>query len=108
MTDSSRGDFSFVNDTHTREMLQDAFTAVESVPGGWDSLLSQPPHGCMYSVPEKGSPLERINTALQATETGAKHSGFSYAWTMGMMQRIARTTWDQWVTLFKASQQLKN
>lgn len=105
MEQYARGDFSFIKDTSTRSMLQDAFTAVESVAGGWDSLLSEPPQGFMFSVPEAGSIRAKIDTALLQTHTGNTHSGYSYAWTMRMMQTIARTSWEQWIHKYRTSQQ---
>ena len=96
-----RGDFSFVRDEHTRFMLRDAYSAVESVSGGWDALIPCPsPGGFMFNIPEPGSIREQINFALSETNTGGLHSGASYSYTMRQMQGIASLGWDQFVTLW--------
>ena len=96
-----RGDFSFVHDEHTRSMLQDAYSAVESVSGGWDALIPCPsPGGFMFNIPERGSIREQINIALSETNTGGLHSGASYSYTMRQMQGIASLGWDQFATLW--------
>jgi hypothetical protein len=96
-----RGDFSFIRDEHTRSMLRDAYSAVESVLGGWDALIPCPsPGGFMFNIPERGSIREQINIALSETNTGGLHSGASYSYTMRQMQGIANLGWDHFVSLW--------
>jgi hypothetical protein len=40
-----RGDFSFISDNETRDVLQSAFTVCERIPGAWNLLLPEPPSG---------------------------------------------------------------
>jgi len=98
-----RGDFSFIPEggMNERGMLHDAFTAVESVSGGWAGLIPEPEagRGFMFSSPPEGSVRAQINTALMATPSGRDHSGSSYGWTMRQMQGIARLGWPAYVTL---------
>jgi hypothetical protein len=97
-----RGDFSFIpaDVMDERGMLRDAFTAVESVPGGWAALMPEPAgRGFMFSARPAGSVLAQIDAAIAATPSGNNHSGSTYGWTMRQMQGIARLGWPAYVTL---------
>ena len=98
-----RGDFSFVpaGGMNERGMLHDAFTAVESVPGGWAALMPEPEagRGFMFSARPAGSVLAQIDAAIAATPSGRDHSGSTYGWTMRQMQGIARLGWPAYVTV---------
>jgi hypothetical protein len=91
----TRGDFSFINCEYSREMLQSAFDAVESVPNGWEALLPEPANGFMFSSRAEGSVLKQIDRAISERYSG--HSGSSYACTMRNMQGIARLGWNDYV-----------
>jgi hypothetical protein len=94
-----RGNFSFITDNDERQMLRSAFTAIESVPGGWNALLPEPEagRGFMFQSVISGSVMYQINQAIDANYGG--HSGSSYGWTMRQMQGIARLGWEQYVQL---------
>jgi hypothetical protein len=97
----TRGDFSFLPErlAHEKRMLEDAWSAMESVEGSWD-YLARP------SVPEDGSGfmfsrdpfISQISSHVD--KKGAiGHSGSSYGWTMRQMESIAKNGWDNYVTL---------
>jgi hypothetical protein len=98
-----RGNFSFVpaGEMDERGMLRDAFTAVESVPGGWAALMPEPEagRGFMFSARPAGSVLAQIDAAIAATPSGGNHSGSTYGWTIRQMQGIARLGWPAYVTV---------
>ena len=96
-----RGDFSFIPDDNEREMLSDAFNAVESVIGGWETFIPEPEAGSgfMFSRVSPESIRAQIDAAIMASPSGNNHSGSSYGWTMRQMQGIARLGWDAYVTL---------
>ena len=93
-----RGNFSFINCEFTREMLQSAFDAVESVQGGWEALLPEPVNGFMFSPRPPGSVLRQIDIAISERFDG--HLGSSYGCTMRNMQGIARLGWDDYVRFY--------
>jgi hypothetical protein len=89
------GDFSFVEDATTREMIDDAYKAIDAVSGGWEFMERDPGDGgFMFS----GDPY---STAIQKNMKYNGHSGASYGWTMRVMQRIARVGWERFVAEFK-------
>lgn len=94
----ARGNFSFINDVWSREMLQTAFDAIESVPNGWEALLPEPVNGFMFSPRPEGSILRQIDRALHESYGG--HSGSSYGCTMRNMQGIARLGWEDYVRFY--------
>ena len=93
-----RGDFSFIKDNCTRFYLEDAFDRITELDL-WDFLRDNNP-------PEDRGFMFWSHPKL--TELGQKldggHSGASYGYTMRVMQRIAQTSWDTWVSQFKAAQ----
>ena len=95
-----RGNFSFINDIWSKEMLQSAFDAVESVQGGWEALLPEPSGGggFMFSPRPEGSVLRQIDSAISERYSG--HSGSSYGCTMRNMQGIGRLGWDDYVRFY--------
>jgi hypothetical protein len=95
-----RGNFSFINCEWSKEMLQSAFDAVESVQGGWEALLPEPSSGgFMFSPRPPGSVLRQIDSAISERYSG--HSGASYGCTMRNMQGIARLGWDDYVRFYR-------
>lgn len=87
-----RGDFNALNlPAWDREMIESAFKAVDSVPGGWDFLETYEPGdgGFMFSTPPPK--MEEINTAVNNAYGG--HSGASYGCTMRVIQYIAKYGW---------------
>ena len=89
----ARGNFNGLNlPTWDREMIESAFEAVTSVPGGWDFLSTYDPGdgGFMFSTPPPK--MEEINTAVNRLYGG--HSGASYGCTMRVIQYIAKHGWD--------------
>ena len=93
-----RRDFSFIRCEYSREMLESAFDAVDSVPNGWDALLPEPDNGFMFSPRPEGSVLRQIDRAILERFDG--HSGASYGCTMRNMQGIARLGWDDYVRFY--------
>lgn len=93
-----RGDFSFIKDNCTRHYLEDAFDRITELDL-WDFLRDNNPpedRGFMFwSHP-------RLTELGQKLDGG--HSGASYGYTMRVMQRIAQTSWETWVSQFKAAQ----
>ncbi len=97
----TRGDFSFLPErlAHEKRMLEDAWSAMESVEGSWE-YLARP------GVPEEGSGfmfsrdpfITQISNHVDKNGT-IGHSGSSYGWTMRQMETIAKNGWDNYVTL---------
>ncbi len=88
------GDFSKLKmNDHMAMMLSDAYEAITRV-NGWEFLKSYEPEagkGFLFSKgPEK---LEEINGALKYEG----HSGSSHAWTMRVMEMIAKKGWLEYV-----------
>ena len=94
----ARGDFSFIDSEWSREMLQTAFDAIESVPNGWEALLPEPVNGFMFSPRPEGYVLRQIDRAIHESYGG--HSGSSYGCTMRNMQGIARLGWEDYVRFY--------
>lgn len=91
----ARGDFNALNlPTWDREMIESAYKAVESVPGGWEFLSTYDPGdgGFMFSKPPPK--MEEINDAVNREYGG--HSGASYGMTMRVIQYIAKYGWDNY------------
>lgn len=91
-----RGDFSTLKlGDWDREMIESAFKAVESVPGGWDFLRTYEPGdgGFMFSTPPPK--MEEINAAVERFYGG--HSGASYGMTMRVIEFIAKKGWEAYV-----------
>lgn len=91
----SRGNFNALNlPKWDREMIESAFQAVDSVPGGWDFLSTYEPGegGFMFSQPPPK--MEEINDAVNRAYGG--HSGASYGCTMRVIQYIAKYGWDNY------------
>lgn len=84
------GDFSFVQDTQTREMFDDAYHAI-TVAEAWDAMRSGPGEGgYMFSdFPKR----EAINANIKYWG----HSGASYGMTLRQMQLLARIGWERFV-----------
>ena len=94
-------DFSFMEDNHARNMIQDALHAVIRVPGGMEEMMKDPgSRGYMFST--ESDIRKRINMELSETPTGGLHSGASYGWTMRQVQSIARLGWDSYVSQYLA------
>ncbi len=97
----TRGDFSFLPESlsHEKNMLEDAWAAMEAVEGSWD-YLARP------EVPDKESGFmfsrdPMITKIGNLVDKNGKigHSGSSYGWTMRQMEFIAKHGFDAYVTL---------
>jgi hypothetical protein len=88
-----RGNFNALNlPEWDREMIESAFQAVESVPGGWDFLKTYDPGegGFMFSTP----PPKMVEIDRAVNDAYGGHSGASYGCTMRTIQYIARWGWE--------------
>jgi hypothetical protein len=87
-----------------KEMLSDAYTAVNKVPGGW-AYLQDPDAvgdgGFMYSL-YSSRPTTRadIENEIMKTESGQGHSGGSYGMTMRTMELIAKRGWLGYIRFY--------
>jgi hypothetical protein len=97
----TRGDFSFLPESlsYEKNMLDDAWAAMESVEGSWEYLARS-------DVPDKDSGFmfsrDPIITKIgNLVDKNGKigHSGSSYGWTMRQMEYIAKNGFDAYVTL---------
>jgi hypothetical protein len=82
--------FETIYSPHETEMLTDAHTAITACEL-WDWLRDFHPHaneGFMFS---RDPALDRIAEAM----TYKGHSGSSYAWTMRVMDDIAKNGWEE-------------
>ncbi len=104
---ASRGNFAAepAIDSHSIEMLDDAFKAVSKTPGGWETLARPDVPGeqgfmfSSYSDPTVKSVLATIDKNL---EYGG-HSGSSYGWVMRNMESIAKEGWEALILQFRLS-----
>jgi hypothetical protein len=103
----SVGNFDWIQDTHSKEMLQETYRAIVSVPGGPETIRDLPSDSSFMFTYRTGPIWDQIHAALT---TG--HSGFSYAWVMQNMRSIfcnytedrgAESGWNTWVGLFNKS-----
>jgi hypothetical protein len=97
----TRGDFSFLPErlNYEKNMLVDAWAAMESVEGSWDYLgrpdVPGETNGFMFSR----DPFVSQISAKVDKDGKIGHSGSSYGWTMRQMEYIAKNGWDAYVTL---------
>ena len=86
------GDFSFLKNAWTEEMLADAYQAITST-NMWDFMRSEePPKEGGYAWWNHPN-LTKINAAMKYEG----HSGASHAITLRMMQSLSKIGWDAWV-----------
>jgi hypothetical protein len=103
---SSPGDFVTENtiDSHSVSMLNDAFKAVDSTPGGWD-ILARPDvpgsNGFMFSEFKDSLVKETMEAIDKKIDSG--HSGASYGWTMRNMESIAKNGWEVFMLNWRLS-----
>lgn len=103
---SARGDFASEHciSEHSREMLTDAYRAVDSAPNGW-TVLARPDvpgkDGFMFSTYTDPLVKETMNTINKNIFSG--HSGASYGWAMRNMESIAKYGWDHLIYAFRLS-----
>ncbi len=92
-----RGDFSFLNHSEFELMFTDAYQAIEKA-GAWETMRSDPgERGYMFT---RSAELDTIKQYM----TYDGHSGWSYGWTMRMMQRLARIGWEAFVKEYLENQ----
>ena len=84
------GIFVTLYDANSAQMLQKAYVAINSIPGGWNAMSEYPNFTEQFSNPEPGSVLQGI---IQKINEDSTHSGGSFSWTMRVMQRIAIEGW---------------
>jgi hypothetical protein len=103
---SSPGDFNTENtiDSHSVFMLDDAFKAVNSTPGGWDILArSDVPGNNGFMFSEFKDPLVRGTMEAIDKKLDSGHSGASYGWTMRNMESIAKKGWEVFMLNWRLS-----
>jgi len=91
------GDFSFIKDKNTAEMFTDAYDSISKTEK-WGYLSKYTPGdgGFMFSKPSEE--IEMINSNLKYEG----HSGSSYAWTMRIMEHIAKNGWGSYIDACKS------
>jgi hypothetical protein len=86
---SAKGDFSKLNfHKDTVPLLADAYQAV-TITEEWANMAKDPGDGGFIWCREPY--LKRIQDAMQLA---GEHTGGTMAWTLRVMQRIARKGWD--------------
>ena len=78
------GEFKYVNDKHSRVMLQNAYQAVNQTET-WNFVKKDIESFSLSSAPE----IWRITNKMEQLGYNG-HSGFSFGWTMRQMQFIAK------------------
>lgn len=94
-TTFAEGDFSFIKDTMSREMLEDGYSTISNLEL-WDWMKSYTPEegkGFMFSSHEN---ITKIGNTMK---TG--HSGSSFGWTMRSLESIAKKGWESFVDSWK-------
>mgnify|MGYP000374307258 CR=1 FL=1 len=85
------GDFSFIREKDMCDVLSSMYGAVTETEN-WDNLKEAEPGdgGFMFSSDPK---LRRIVQEICAADNYTGHSGETFAWTLGMMELIAKNGW---------------
>ena len=92
------GDFTFINDDLTKDMLEDMYKAITET-NTWEYVKADPGDGgFMLSGPHP------FDGAIKNMD----HSGASYAMTVRDMQYIARHGWDKYVSDTTANESNRN
>ena len=89
------GDFSFMQDEHSRKYVKDAYDAM--IIAEQIELMKEEPEadkGYMFTSDER---YELIHKHMQFLN---EHSGSSYAWTMREVQLIAQKGWTVYVNMY--------
>ncbi len=89
------GDFTFIKDSHSKAMLEDAYNTITEL-ALWDWMKSYTPEegkGFMFSTHEN---ITKLGSAMKTA-----HSGASYGWTMRNMEAIAKNGWEAFVESWK-------
>jgi len=89
------GDFSFMQDEHSRKYVKDAYDAM--IMAEQIELMKEEPaadKGYMFTSDER---YELIHKHMQFLN---EHSGSSYAWTMREVQLIAQKGWTVYVNMY--------
>jgi hypothetical protein len=88
------GDFVFIDDEHTRNMLSLTYQAVTNT-NSWDFMKSFTPEkekGFMFT---SNSQLNIISSECE--KLGCGHSGGSWGFSMRTMEYIAKKGWENYV-----------
>ena len=94
-------DVSFIEDTYTREFLQDAIIAMDNPEGAWSWILDYIPPSdkrCMFSDCYMQS---KICKAMKYEG----HSDYTMTYTFQALYEIAKDT-DGWIKKFKENQKI--
>ena len=89
------GDFSFITDDCTRDMLTDAYNAV-TLAEIWDFMKEEPEEGkgFMFSSDKR---YQCVGDYMKYVG----HTGSSYGWTMCAMQYLAQNGWTKFYETFR-------
>jgi hypothetical protein len=98
---SSRGNFEFIVDTHSKDLLQRTYEAINSTTGGPELMSSLDPNHTFMFTCKSGPVWDQIHNAMDIDS----HSGFSYAWVMQNMKTIFQEGWDSWVQAYSEAVQ---
>ena len=94
-------DVSFIEDTTTREILQDAINAMDNTEGAWSWILDYKPpsdKGFMFSSCD-------MQTKICKAMKYDSHSGYTMEYTFRTLYEIAQDT-DGWIKKFKENQKI--
>jgi len=86
------GDFSFIRDQLSREMVEDVYQAVQKAEA-WNVMKEEPESGYMFSSDPRYKVIQKKMEYLG-------HSGSSYGWTMRQAQFIAQKGWAEYVRVW--------
>ena len=85
------GDFSFVDDRSSRNMLSNAYNAITQCElWSWMATYDPSMGYAFCDAPE----IRRISTEMEKESIGRSHSGSSFGITMRQMQYIAKHSFD--------------
>ena len=96
-TSPNFGDYSWMEDTSSRELCVDAHKAITEL-GLWDWMKTATPPSDMGFMFWNPPPIElaKINASITP-----EHSGSTYGWTMRQMETIAKNGWEKYVLKMK-------
>ena len=86
------GDFSMIEQDHSREMLTDAYIAVTEA-NAWEIVAKDPGEGGFMYSESASKNLKEVTRRIKYA-----HSGSSYGWTMRQMQYIAKYGWENYIS----------
>ena len=92
-------DFSKIQDTYLRQMMENAFNAITATEGGWDFIRTFAEESFMFSH----NPIVHTISDNMVKLGFDGHSGASFGWTMRSMEYLAKHGKEAFLVKFSAN-----